>query len=306
MRNAIVVVSSLALMLNGCSGSGDAEQESGIFDRTVESVPQMCEGGGIATGDEVAVKEETELRATPSTTGERIINEKASSVMEETQYHQLDQTERLKELCRQKEWSKIQVIEPDWLTHVVGWVPVAALRPIERDRSGERTYVESDFYWDEHTTPFKEPLIANVNKIVRENDRCESVDPGTLSRSGDRSRPGNPVFFITCNNDRGPFNVWFEPGDVAEGRVFRAVQNIGQGEALLACERSAKRAANNPQTVDFSRFMDVAFVPYPNGNSRLISSFTAKNSFGVKGKFRIGCFFEGEALTEINISETID
>lgn len=71
----------------------------------------------------------------------------------------------------------------------------------------------------------------------------------------------------------------------------------------MACERAAKDAANNLQTVDFSRFMDVAFVPYANGNSRLISSFTAKNAFGVEGKFRIECFFEGGTMTEQNISE---
>ena len=309
MRNQfIATILCGALSLSGCGSktAGSEHEGNGIFENTVASVPQPCEGGGIATGDEVAVKRETDLRAAPKRSGERIVNDKASSAMKETQYQQLDQTERLKELCRQKEWSKVQVVEPDWLTNVVGWVPVSSLRQIERDTLGKRTYVESDFYWDKDTSRFKPQLVANVNKIVRENDRCETVDPGTLSQSGDRSRPGKPVFFVTCNNPGGVFNVWFEPGDAAAGTVFRAVPNIGQGEAVLACERAAKEAANNPQTVDFSRFMDVAFVPYPNGNSRLISSFTAKNSFGVEGKFRIECFFEGGALTERNIGETID
>ena len=309
MRKQVIFLTlSTAVLLNGCDGpnASNAQSRTGIFSDATGSASVTCEGGGIATGDEVAVKGETALRSSPSGTAARIVNEKASSVLNETHHQQLDQTERLKELCRQKDWSKVQVVEPDWLTNVIGWVPVSSLRQIERDASGYRTYVESDFSWDEDTSGFKPQMIANVNKIIRENSSCESVDPGSLSKSGNRSRPGKPVFFVMCNNPGGVFNVWFEPGDAAAGKVFRAVQNVRRGSALLACERAAKEAANNPQTVTFSRFMDVAFVPYPNGNSRLISSFTATNSFGVEGKFRIECFFEGAALTERDISEAID
>lgn len=64
--------------------------------------------------------------------------------------------------------------------------------------------------------------------------------------------------------------------------------------------------ANNPHSVSFSTFLDVAFIPYPNSNSRLVSSFTAKNGFGVEGKFRIECFFEGAKLSEVNVGEAGD
>ena len=302
---AVAATSLVALVLSGCGGAGDSQKGSGIFTQTSVSVSRSCEGGGIATGDEVAVTGDIDLRAAPSGSAKRVINERATEILHETYYHSVDQTERLKELCRQKNWSKVQVVEPASLNYVMGWVPVSALRSIERDASGTRNYVESDFTWDAETASYKAALVANVNKIVRENERCESVDPGTLSRSGNKGTRGKPVFFITCNTGADVFNVWFEPGDAAAGKTFRAVQNIGQGAAVIACERAAREAANNPQTVDFSQFLDVAFVPYPNGNSRLVSSFTAKNSFGVEGKFNIECFFEGDALTERHISETI-
>ena len=140
--------------------------------------------------------------------------------------------------------------------------------------------------------------------MVRENDRCSSVDTGTLMKSKVSSKPGHPVYFITCNNDGGPFNVWFGPTDVTSGRAFAALQNVGQSDAVMACEEAAKEAANNPQTVHFSHFMDIAFATYANGNSRLLSSFTARNAFGVESKFRIECFFEGSVLTERDISPT--
>ena len=125
--------------------------------------------------------------------------------------------------------------------------------------------------------------------------------------SGSRGTAKDPVFFITCNGpDDQPFNVWFEPEDASGGRSFAAIPNMRRGDAVIACERAAKLAANNPQTVDFSTFMDVAFLTYPNGRSRVLSSFTAKNSFGVEGKFTIGCLFEGGEMIETSISEAID
>jgi hypothetical protein len=148
--------------------------------------------------------------------------------------------------------------------------------------------------------------VAAVNRIARENANCLTVDPGTLSKSGNRGTAQDPVFFITCKspNDQ-PFNVWFEAHDATSGRSFAAIPNISRGKAVLACERAAKLAANNPQTVDFSTFMDVAFLTYPDGRSRLLSSFTAKNPFGVEGKFSIGCLFEGGELIETSISEAV-
>lgn len=308
MKNVVVgALCSVAVVLSGCSSQPEeiaAETSgSGIFNKTVASVPETCEGGGIVTNDEVSVIGSVDLRSSPNGKSDKIVNEKASNALGTTHYQQVDNSERLKEVCRQKDWSKVQVLEPEWLTNVNGWVPVKSLRAIQRDTSGKRTFVEADFTWDDDTSPYKPKLVAAVNRIVRENDRCPTVDPATLSKSGNRGTKAKPVFYVTCQGEQ-PFNVWFEPEDAADRRKsFAAARNVGQGDAVLACEQAAKQAANNPQTVDFSRFMDVAFVPYANGNSRLISSFTAKNAFGVEGKFRIECFFEGGTMTEQNISE---
>ena len=307
--NKVIVsaLCSVAAVLSGCSSQQDeatAEASgSGIFNTTVASVPETCEGGGIVTNDEVSVTGSVDLRSAPSDSADKMVNEKATSAIGETVLQQVDNSERLKEICRQKDWSKVQVLEPDRLTHVNGWVPVKSLRAIQRATSGKRTFVEADFTWDDDTAPYKPKLVAAVNRIVRENDRCPTIDPGTLSKSGNRGTAAKPVFYVTCQGEQ-PFNVWFEPEAAANrGKSFAAARNIGQADAVQACERAAKQAANNPQTVDFSRFMDVAFVSYANGNSRLISSFTAKNAFEVEGKFRIECFFEGGTMTEQNISE---
>lgn len=311
----ISIVSCCALALSACSepaptetsktSAAEGTDEGRIFKDAGATVARPCEGGGIATGDEVAVSNDVQLRSAPGKSGKPIINEKATAALGETYYQKVDSSEQLREMCRQKEWSKVQVMDPA-LSFIEGWLPVSSLRAIERDTSGKRKYVADDFYWDKGTSKYKPQIVANVNKIVRENERCDDIDPGTVARSKDRSTPGSPVFFVTCKSGSSYFNVWFKPGDAAAGKIFHAIRNVDQGSAVLACERAAKLAANNPQTVNFSTFMDVAFVPYPNGNSRLVSTFTAKNAFGVEGKFNIECFFEGMTLTDRKLSEAID
>lgn len=292
----------LAISLAGCGGTNSADDDAIFKAVRDDGFGGACENGGIATGDIVAVSADTNLLDAPN--GSRIVNEKASAVLKETYYQQVDSTETLRETCRTDKWSKIQVKEPASLNHVEGWLQNSALRLIGADAAGNRNYVEADFYWDDDTSRYRPQLVAAVNRIVRENDNCLSVDPGTLSESGSRGTAARPVYFITCNgpNDR-PFNVWFERDDATSGKSFAAIRNIDRGDAVVACERAAKAAANNPQTVDFSTFMDVAYLTYPNGRSRLLSSFTAKNAFGVEGKFTIGCLFEGQELIETVVNQ---
>ncbi len=297
-----LITASFAIVLASCGG-GTNEDEGAIFaEMSTDGFGGSCDQGGIATGDIVAVSADTDLLDSPN--GSPLINEKASAALKRTYYQQVDSTETLQETCRTDEWSKVRVKEPASLSHVEGWLPNSALRLIETDTSGNRTYVEADFYWDKDTSRYKPQLVAAVNRIVTENDNCLSVDPGTLSKSGSRGTAANPVYFVTCNGPQdNPFNVWFERDDGTSTKSFAAIRNISRGDAVLACEQAAKTAATNPQTVDFSTFMDVAYLTYPNGRTRLLSSFTAKNAFGVEGSFTIGCLFDGGQLIETVVNE---
>jgi len=68
--------------------------------------------------------EEIFLRKGPGDKFERIINEKASSVSTVTQYLQLDYSVKINILESDGIWTKIKVVEPEWLsdTHI-GWIP---------------------------------------------------------------------------------------------------------------------------------------------------------------------------------------
>lgn len=178
-------------------------------ERTASAREPCRRAGGSVRNASVTVSRSVDLRASPSTSSERLVNERATEITGETHYQAVDNTTRLIETCRAGEWSQVQMVEPAWLAGRKGWIPAAELRSIEADTSGERQYVEADFYWDSETRRYRHQLTAAINRIVRENQRCVTIDPGTLSRSRNRGNSSNPVFFITCNSGSDVFNVWF-------------------------------------------------------------------------------------------------
>ena len=78
---------------------------------------------------------------------------------------------------------------------------------------------------------------------------------------------------------------------------------IEQLRAADQCERAARQRANNPSTVNFSRFWAAAFQSFPDGRATYISQFKAKNGFGLELNFDIACYFKGDSLDRVVVSE---
>lgn len=208
MKRAIMLLACLALA--GCSDNNASSASSTTDTATTSSVSGECEVGKAVDEKEVGVTDEFEIRTSPSDAGDRIKNEKASDALGSIQYHEIDISTTVKQLCAQGDWTKVQITSPEWLNFVKGWVPNRVLRGIDRTADGVRVWVESDFIWDDHTTPFKTKIIAAVNKITREHRGCDDIDPTSTAMSPSRSKPGKPVFFVTCGFNHGTaFNVWF-------------------------------------------------------------------------------------------------
>lgn len=268
-----------------------------------DRIPKPCGKAGMTTDGSVAVSKSFEIRSGPGLQNPRLKNEKASQIFNETHYHVVDNSTTLRLICKDEKWSEVQIIEPDWLNFVRGWIPNNIIREIEKDKSGNRVYVADDFLWDKASTPYKSEIVAAVNKISRENSRCSDIDPTSMAKSQSKSRVGKPVFYVTCNANSDAFNVWFEPSDVKAGRTFVATQNIGQQAATAICEQAARSAATHPSTVSFSQVTDLSFHPSASGRSRVLSTFKAKNAFGLELKYSISCLFDGGDLIETLISE---
>ena len=308
-----LVVCFLALCISGCDSSSDsaaspalnpdnsAVEMANLVPKT--QIPKPCGKAGLTINGSAATSETYELRSGPSLKSPRLKNKKASEIFDETHYHVVDNSTTLRIICQDKDWSEVQIVEPSWLNDVRGWVPNKIIREIEKDEEGHRVFIAADFLWDDSTLPYKSAIVSAVNKISRENSRCLSIDATSVARSGSKSKIGKPVFYVTCNTNSAAFNVWFEPADVKQGRIFTATQNIGQKDAVTTCEQAAVGAATHPSTVEFSTITDLSFHPSTSGRSRVLSTFRAKNAFNLELKYQISCLFDGGDLIETLISE---
>ncbi|MDM3871815.1 hypothetical protein QSV34_10675 [Porticoccus sp. W117] len=266
-------------------------------------IPDSCGEGGIRLNDVVAVTQKSNLYSAASKSSQRVKNLKLSKALGTNRYHTIDPSVTVKRLCVQKHWTEVQITSPEWLSHVIGWVDNSSLKEIVRNSKGKRLYSESDFFWDNDTTLYKADIVQIINKISSENKNCSEIDTGTVMKSGSRSKPNDPVFFVTCVSNGKPFNVWFKPSDANNSNDFSGVNHIGRASALNACEAYAKSVANYPSTVDFSKILDAVYIQHPSGRAQMISTFTAKNGFNLKLKYRVRCLFEGSRLIEASISE---
>src|SRR4051794_19995489 len=103
------------LLISACSqSSNDDRNAAATTSLSVGSVDENCGAGAEAMKPhEVTITGSADLLDAPN--GNRIVNTKATAVSTKTQYQSVDHTERLEETCRAKGWSRVRVLEPDWL-----------------------------------------------------------------------------------------------------------------------------------------------------------------------------------------------
>jgi len=265
-----------------------------------------CESYSTRTGNTYKVSgSDINVYSGPGTNYDKIINQKASSILKKNIYVTIDNTVTVLEECTQGEWSKIRVTDPDWLSNSHrGWVLSKFLRKKQIDTAGKEIFTEKDFIWDKNTSPYKEVIVAGVNKVYRENARCKDIDPSSAYISGSKGTKDNPVFFVTCGKGRNTFNAFFSKADVEKDIRLSEKKHIDKSQAIDLCESYAKQHATHPSTVDFSRSMDLSVTEHPNGRTRVTSTFTAKNSFNLEVKFHISCLLDASGIIEANIIES--
>ena len=185
--------------------------------------------------------------------------------------------------------------------------PIAiALPPTpEQQAARNRVFVESDFIWDKVALPakYKDVVIPLVNRIHQQDDRCkESLDPTSVSLAGPESKPGAPVFYVTCGHFPTAANVYFRPEDLQGGTAFAAPTYYSdQSQARAMCRDYAKRNTMNPATVDFN--WSAPIEQLPDGRTVVTIKFTAKNSFGVPARLAAECTFNATSMIDGRVYE---
>jgi len=117
MKKIIVIVSNLAVLF--------------FFNNNLSAQTICpCESNTILTGRELKVNGTSiNVRTGPGISYEKVVNKKTTKILKKTVYVSIDDTVTVFEECTKDNWSKIRVIEPDYLSKShQGWVASRFLR----------------------------------------------------------------------------------------------------------------------------------------------------------------------------------
>ena len=101
------------------------------------------------------------------------------------------------------------------------------------------------------------------------------------------------------------FNATFSASDVKQSRSFGQTLPISEHSALDECEKGVKIRVARPSTVELSRFVHANSRTLPNGRTVFETDFSVRNTYNLKLTFKVSCHFEGQRLTDVDISEDV-
>lgn len=270
------------------------------------SLPEShCDGFEISPAVKTGVRgTEIVVRGGPGPNHEKRINKKLSSVLGKSAPLTIASGFFVSIQCTVGEWSYVRTINPDYLASShVGWVPNDALVELDQTSLRSRAFTEEDVPWYEVTAPYKKVIVAGLNRIHAGNRNCKYISPASVDISKTLSRLGDPMFFVMCGGGKDVHTVYFSLSDIESGKIFSTPQYIEKMRAMSLCEGSARSAANHPSTVKISRILDYRVREFPNGRTRIDTTFKARNSFNLEEKFHIRCLLDEDGLIESDISE---
>jgi hypothetical protein len=112
----------------------------------------------------------------PKVDSPKVLNEKATKILKENNYHSIGSDTRVQVQCEYGNWRKIKITKPKHLNHVSGWIFKDSLLP--KEQSGVfRVFDEDDFYWSLSTRWHKKEIVQAINELHTKVPKCR----GTIS-----------------------------------------------------------------------------------------------------------------------------
>lgn len=106
------------------------------------------------------------IRTAPGEKSKKLVNEKATKALGETHYCQVDYSTKVEVLETKNDWSKIKVVEPEWLSEThVGWIPskyIISKDEEEKQSLGKLDPKEYEIMKTEH-----KPAVENFHVLLK-------------------------------------------------------------------------------------------------------------------------------------------
>lgn len=168
----------------------------------------------------------------------------------------------------------------------------------ENDKVVLKPFVKSDFYWaksDVTASKNKELLVEHINLIRNTIPDCRNIEPDVFT-SQSKGTKSNPVFFVTCEKEGEPYNVFFSKSEAESNTSPKIPKALDETTAVQKCIDEIKRNANHPESIDSHYLLGKAYIAHPNGNATVMLTFGVKNSFETE----IDCLVQPNGETDIS------
>ncbi|MBC7101791.1 MAG: hypothetical protein H5U13_00990 [Parvibaculum sp.] len=284
-------------ILASCDQNEDAV---GSVNSATDDKQTSCEVGEPSHGKLYVKSNDVNFRTGPGTNYDRVINERATSVLGRTIYRTLWTTAVLEARCETADWIKGDIVEADgkpvfWES---GWV---LKKFIAREMSDDQA---AGLLWDidaepELTVADKKILLQGARKVLKDEPNCASIYTGYYSEKKRGS------YYVTCNakNGKEPFNVWFSSDEIASNSKLGIPVAYPEQPSRVACEQEILGQATYPSTVSFHRILGYATTVHNNGNRTIIQEFSAKNGFGLDLEYHARCLVLPSGKIELSMTE---
>lgn len=280
------------------------------------SMPPQCIAGSVKTGKKYnVVGSGINVRSGPGTNHDKIINQKATSILKKTQYITIDDSTIVFEECTNGEWSYIRVLEPDWLrdSHR-GWVHGKFLDKGQLPPSADKyerkisSYALSPYTKQGYPKTIAKygSRLSEIEKFRRkaaemaiDSGKCDFVEMVELSDK--KSSLKHLHFWVDCRNKQ---RIYLDEFQIAgKGQVLTEEDKSWTKEsAIAACQQAIKDRALIPSEVDIHTILGTTFYKAPTTHNVVLNmSFDAKNALGVELPYMATCHFEPGEVGTIDI-----
>lgn len=278
-------------------------------------VPSECGAASVVTGRKYdVIGSGINVRKGPGTNFDKIVNQKATSVLKKTQYISIDDTTTVFEECTKNGWSWIRVIDPDWLqTSHRGWVASRFLdkgQDIGGDKYARRI---SSSALSPYTKQGYPKTIAKYGKRLSEietfrrkaaemavdSGKCDYVLMSELSDG--KSTPNHLHFWVDCRNKE---RIYLDEFQIKKGSqiLTQAEKAWNKQSALTACKDAIKSRALIPSQVDIHTITGTSFYKAPTTHNVVLRmDFDATNAVGVENPYTATCHFSPGEVGSIDI-----
>ncbi|WP_130538158.1 SH3 domain-containing protein [Thiomicrorhabdus indica] len=315
VRGLIAMV-VLGVALSGCDESPRTQTASSQSSTSMKhKPPAACDASTVITGKKYNVLGSgINVRKGPGASYEKIINQKATSIIKTTQYITIDDTTTVFEECTKEGWSWIHVTNPDWLkdSHR-GWVASKFLdkgQNIGGDKYASKISSSALSPYTKQGYPKTiekygsrlseiESLRRKAAEMAVDSGKCDYVMMSELSDS--KSALNHLHFWVDCRNKQ---RIYLDEFQIKKGAqvLTQEEKSWDESSAVMACQQAIKDRALIPSEVDIHTILGTSFYKAPTTHNVVLRmDFDAKNALGTEIPYSATCHFEPGEVGTIDI-----